>query len=302
MITFQRNYPADPDQVEDIIRMIGDMGISVGEEAPDDDQLLLGENSNATDDSAAEEAAAALASVENDVGRTTDPVRMYMREMGTVELLTREGEIIIAKRIEEGIREVMQAMAYYPGIVESVLATYDRIQIEEGRMSDLLAGFLDPDPEEEITETIDSTEELNDKDFGDSNSEQDNDDSDDEEEGDTGPDPEEVKARFETIRVNLAKAEKVITKKGRESKEGKDALTAIGDVFSSLKLTPRLLMNSALSSALSSTLFEIKSAKSCDCVPNKGSLIEKFSSKNGMVTRLILSGFPGSPVKEILRN
>ena len=231
---------ADPDQVEDIIRMIGDMGISVGEEAPDDDQLLLGENSNATDDSAAEEAAAALASVENDVGRTTDPVRMYMREMGTVELLTREGEIIIAKRIEEGIREVMQAMAYYPGIVESVLATYDRIQIEEGRMSDLLAGFLDPDPEEEITETIDSTEELNDKDFGDSNSEQDNDDSDDEEEGDTGPDPEEVKARFETIRVNLAKAEKVIPKKGRESKEGKDALTAIGDVFSSLKLTPRL--------------------------------------------------------------
>ena len=105
---------ADPDQVEDIIRMIGDMGIAVGEEAPDDDQLLLGENSAATDDSAAEEAAAALASVENDVGRTTDPVRMYMREMGTVELLTREGEIVIAKRIEEGIREVMQAMAYYP--------------------------------------------------------------------------------------------------------------------------------------------------------------------------------------------
>ena len=100
--------------------MIGDMGIAVGEEAPDDDQLLLGENSAATDDSAAEEAAAALASVENDVGRTTDPVRVYMREM--VQLSSsREGEIVIAKRIEEGIREVMQAMAYYPGIVESVL-------------------------------------------------------------------------------------------------------------------------------------------------------------------------------------
>ena len=103
---------ADPDQVEDIIRMIGDMGIAVGEEAPDDDQLLLGENSNATDDSAAEEAAAALASVENDVGRTTDPVRMYMREMGTVELLTREGEIVIAKRIEEGIRECIALKLY----------------------------------------------------------------------------------------------------------------------------------------------------------------------------------------------
>ena len=202
---------ADPDQVEDIIRMIGDMGIAVGEEAPDDDQLLLGENSAATDDSAAEEAAAALASVENDVGRTTDPVRMYMREMGTVELLTREGEIVIAKRIEEGIREVMQAMAYYPGIIESVLAIYDRIQSEEGRMSDLLAGFLDPDPADEEPVEAASTEEVSDQDFDDSDSDDDDDDSDDsdEEEGDTGPDPEEVRARFQALRVNLAKAEKV---------------------------------------------------------------------------------------------
>ncbi|MEC8126021.1 MAG: RNA polymerase sigma factor RpoD, partial [Pseudomonadota bacterium] len=232
---------ADPDQVEDIIRMIGDMGIAVGEEAPDDDQLLLGENSAATDDSAAEEAAAALASVENDVGRTTDPVRMYMREMGTVELLTREGEIIIAKRIEEGIREVMQAMAYYPGIVDSVLAIYDRIQSEEGRMSDLLAGFLDPDPADEEPVDVASTEDVSDQDFDDSDSNNDDDSDDsDEEEGDTGPDPEEVRARFEALRVNLAKAEKVIANKGRDSKESKVALNAIGDVFSSLKLTPRL--------------------------------------------------------------
>ena len=233
---------ADPDQVEDIIRMIGDMGIAVGEEAPDHDQLILGENSATTDDAAAEEAAAALAAVENDVGRTTDPVRMYMREMGTVELLTREGEIVIAKRIEEGIREVMQAMAYYPGIVESVLAIYDRIQTEEGRMSDLLAGFLDPDPEDEAPLEVDSTEEVSDQDFDDSDSSDDDDDSDgdDAEEGDTGPDPEEVKARFEALRENLAKAEKVIAKKGRDSQQGKDALNAIGDIFSSLKLTPRL--------------------------------------------------------------
>ncbi|HBX27095.1 MAG TPA: RNA polymerase sigma factor RpoD [Gammaproteobacteria bacterium] len=230
---------SDPDQVEDIIQMINDMGIKVFETAPDADDLLLAENES-TDDIAAAEAAAALAAVETEAGRTTDPVRMYMREMGTVELLTREGEIIIAKRIEEGIREVMQAMAYYPGIVESVLATYDRIQIEEGRISDLLAGFLDPDPEDEVTESVGSTDEVNDKDFEDSNAEHDNDDSDDEEEGDTGPDPEEVKTRFENLRVNLAKAEKVIAKKGRDSKEGKVALSAIGDVFSSLKLTPRL--------------------------------------------------------------
>jgi RNA polymerase primary sigma factor len=233
---------ADPDQVEDIIRMIGDMGITVGEEAPDDDQLILGENSAATDDSAAEEAAAALAAVENDVGRTTDPVRMYMREMGTVELLTREGEIVIAKRIEEGIREVMQAMAYYPGIVDTVLAVYDRIQTEEGRMSDLLAGFLDLDPEDETPIEAASTEEVSDQNFDDSDSSNDDNDSneDDAEEGDTGPDPEEVRTRFEALRANLAKAQKVIGKKGRDSKEGKDALNAIGEVFSSLKLTPRL--------------------------------------------------------------
>ncbi|MEK9606084.1 MAG: RNA polymerase sigma factor RpoD, partial [Gammaproteobacteria bacterium] len=135
-----------------------------------------------------------------------------------------------------------QAMAYYPGIVESVLAIYDRIQTEEGRMSDLLAGFLDPDPEDEAPEEADSTEEVNDQDFDDSDSDDDDDDSDDdeEEEGDTGPDPEEVKARFEALRENLAKAEKVIAKKGRDSQESKDALNAIGDVFSSLKLTPRL--------------------------------------------------------------
>ena len=233
---------ADPDQVEDIIRMIGDMGIAVGEEAPDDDQLLLGENSNATDDSAAEEAAAALASVENDVGRTTDPVRMYMREMGTVELLTREGEIVIAKRIEEGIREVMQAMAYYPGIVESVLAIYDRIQADEGRMSDLLAGFLDPDPEDVPPTEAASTEDANDQNFDDADTNDDSSgDKDDEaEEGDTGPDPEEVRARFEALRTNLAKASKVIAKNGRDAKEAKEAIDDIGAVFASLKLTPRL--------------------------------------------------------------
>ena len=234
---------ADPDQVEDIIRMIGDMGIAVGEEAPDGDQLLLGETTTATDDSAAEEAAAALASATDDVGRTTDPVRMYMREMGTVELLTREGEIVIAKRIEEGIREVMQAMAYFPGIVDSVLATYDRIQSEEGRMSDLLAGFLDLEPKDDPENSPKSTEEVNDKNFDDSTSadnEKDDDDDDDDDEVETGPDPIEVKFRFEGIRTNLSKAAKVMSKKGRDTKEAKEALEAIGDVFASLKLTPRL--------------------------------------------------------------
>ena len=268
---------ADPDQVEDIIRMIGDMGIAVGEEAPDDDQLLLGENSAATDDSAAEEAAAALASVENDVGRTTDPVRMYMREMGTVELLTREGEIVIAKRIEEGIREVMQAMAYYPGIVESVLAIYDRIQSEEGRMSDLLAGFLDPDPADEEPVDAASTEHVSDQNFDDSDSDNDDNSGDsDQEEGDTGPDPEEVKARFEALRVNLAKAEKVIVKKGRDSKESKDALNAIGDVFSSLKLTPRLF---------DELCFEFRTV--LDLIRNQEREILRLCTKQGKLDRKV---------------
>src|SRR5690606_35186407 len=134
----------DTDQVEDIIQMINDMGIPVVEKASDADQLMMDENADSTDEVAAEEAAAVLASVESEPGRTTDPVRMYMREMGTVELLTREGEIEIAKRIEEGIREVLHAMAYWPGSVELVLGEFDKITTEERRISDLIAGYLDP--------------------------------------------------------------------------------------------------------------------------------------------------------------
>ena len=121
---------SDPDQVEDIIQMINDMGIKVFETAPDADDLLLAENES-TDDIAAAEAAAALAAVETEAGRTTDPVRMYMREMGTVELLTREGEIAIAKRIEEGIREMMAALACYPNAVNTILLEYASTETEE---------------------------------------------------------------------------------------------------------------------------------------------------------------------------
>ena len=106
----------DPEQIEDIINMINDMGISVHEKAPDADSLILNDDaaSGSDDDTAAEEAAAALAAVETEIGRTTDPVRMYMREMGTVELLTREGEIVIAKRIEAGLKQVHRALARFP--------------------------------------------------------------------------------------------------------------------------------------------------------------------------------------------
>ena len=167
---------SDPDQVEDIIRMINDMGIAVVEEAPDADSLMMSDNE--ADDAAAEEAVAVLAAVEGEVGRTTDPVRMYMREMGTVELLTREGEIVIAKRIEEGIREVMSALVYYPGSVAEVLANYEQAQEEGGRLSDLFSGYIDADDSEySLVEVEDVDLEMEDEE---------GDDSDDEEEEEGG--------------------------------------------------------------------------------------------------------------------
>ncbi|MGM0833353.1 MAG: RNA polymerase sigma factor RpoD [Pseudomonadota bacterium] len=232
---------ADPDQVEDIIGMINDMGISVVEEAPDEDTLMMSDHS--TDESAAEEAVAALAAVESDVGRTTDPVRMYMREMGTVELLTREGEIEIAKRIEEGTREVMSALAYLPGAVASILDAYDATQDEEapGRLSDLFSGFIDPDEgipgvaEAEVPEP-EVEAELSDDDDLDS-------DGDDEDEDSTasegGPDPEEAKARFEQIREQNAAVEAALAKYGRGSAELKNEQARLAELFSPIKLVPK---------------------------------------------------------------
>ncbi|MFG6159354.1 RNA polymerase sigma factor RpoD [Halomonas sp. 1390] len=228
---------ADPDQVEDIIGMINDMGISVVEEAPDEDTLMMSDHS--TDESAAEEAVAALAAVESDVGRTTDPVRMYMREMGTVELLTREGEIEIAKRIEEGTREVMSALAYLPGAVDSILDAYDATQDEEapGRLSDLFSGFIDPDegipgvaeaevPEEEPRDESESDAE-------------DDDDAEAEEESVGGPDPEEARARFEQIREQNAAAQAAIEAQGRASKPAQEELARLAQLFSPIKLVPK---------------------------------------------------------------
>ena len=147
----------DPEQIEDIVSMINDMGITVHEVAPDTDALLMMETTaNTTDEDAAEEAAAALASLDTEFGRTTDPVRMYMREMGTVDLLTREGEIKIAKRIEEGLKEVYAALAQYPPTIGTLLERYAKIKREEGRLGDILTGFWDADQEEnkELSESI----------------------------------------------------------------------------------------------------------------------------------------------------
>src|SRR5690554_4710205 len=225
---------ADPDQVEDIIRMINDMGIQVSEVAPDADTLIMTDGDSTADEAAAAEAAAALAAVESDAGRTTDPVRMYMREMGTVELLTREGEIVIAKRIEEGIRDVMAAVAHFPGTAGTVIQAYDRIIENEGRITDIITGFLDPDgaepfmPEETSEEVpADDTDGSDDDD--DTSTEDDND-------NDNGPDPEETRLRFELLKEKLDAADKALAKHGRSHKKTQEALNELGQVFAPFKL------------------------------------------------------------------
>ncbi|MGY6564243.1 MAG: RNA polymerase sigma factor RpoD [Halomonadaceae bacterium] len=235
---------ADPDQVEDIIGMINDMGISVVEEAPDEDTLMMSDHS--ADESAAEEAVAALAAVESDVGRTTDPVRMYMREMGTVELLTREGEIEIAKRIEEGTREVMSALAWLPGAVDSILEAYDATQDEEapGRLSDLFSGFIDPDegipgvaeaevPEELVDDAAD------DADDADADDDEDDADTSEAEESTGGPDPEEARARFEQIREQNELVRQALAKHGRGSEQARVEMDRLAELFSPIKLVPK---------------------------------------------------------------
>lgn len=230
---------SDPEQVEDIIRMINDMGINVFESAPDADALLLAEAD--TDEAAAEEAAAALAAVETDIGRTTDPVRMYMREMGTVELLTREGEIEIAKRIEEGIREVMSAIAHFPGTVDSILSEYHRVTTEGGRLSDVLAGYIDPDdgsvPAEEVEPVVPKEESATKEKDEDEEEEGESDDA--EEEGDGGPDPEEALRRFTAVSDQLEKARKALKKHGRSSKQAIDELQGLAELFMPIKLVPK---------------------------------------------------------------
>ena len=227
---------SDPEQVEDIIRMINDMGINVFETAPDADALLLAEAD--TDEAAAEEAAAALAAVETDIGRTTDPVRMYMREMGTVELLTREGEIEIAKRIEEGIREVMGAIAHFPGTVDGILAEYTRVTTEAGRLTDVFSGYIDPDdgiPPPPEAEPVIEIAPVADK----ADDEEEKEGAEEEDEVETGPDPEIARQRFGAVADQLEKTKKALKKHGRGSKQAIAELVALAELFMPIKLVPK---------------------------------------------------------------
>ncbi|PYF81604.1 MULTISPECIES: RNA polymerase sigma factor RpoD [Marinomonas] len=229
---------SDPEQVEEIIAMINDMGITVSEVAPDKDNLLM-EEGDATDEAAAEEAAAALAAVEGDITRTTDPVRMYMREMGTVELLTRAGEIAIAKRIEEGTREVMAAISYFPGAVDVLLDAYSKVQEEEGRLSDIFSGFIDGDGEEPVFEETLADEPAIEEDSVDSDDDDDDTET-SEEETDNGPDPEETALRFNDISRIYEELKILLETKDRQDPAVKSKQEELSISFAPIKLVPKL--------------------------------------------------------------
>jgi len=229
----------DSDQIEDIIQMINDMGIQVMEEAPDADDLLLAENSNNTDEDAEEAAAQVLSSVESEIGRTTDPVRMYMREMGTVELLTREGEIDIAKRIEEGINQVQCSVAEYPEAITYLLDQYDRVEAEEARLSDLITGFVDPNAEEDLAPTATHVgSELSQEDLDDDEDEDEESD-DDSSDDDNSIDPELAREKFLELRKQYELARDTIKAKGRSHADASAEILQLSEVFKQFRLVPK---------------------------------------------------------------
>ncbi|MDX1443810.1 MAG: RNA polymerase sigma factor region1.1 domain-containing protein, partial [Gammaproteobacteria bacterium] len=220
----------DPEQIEDIINMINDMGISVHEQAPDADTLMMSD-SNSTDDDAAEEAAAALAAVDAEFGRTTDPVRMYMREMGTVELLTREGEIRIAKRIEEGLNQVNLCLSKFPESIAFLVREYAEVEAGNGRLADIIAGFIDPNQSDEPVKHGQQND----------GSKKDDDDEDENSNTNDGPDPEFAAELFGELTKLHAKHLKSLQKNGQEHKTTVKLQEQMSDIFMQLKLTPRVV-------------------------------------------------------------
>ena len=219
---------SDPDQVDEIIGMINDLGLQVHETAPDADTLMLAESEN-SDDIALEQAAEALAAVENETGRTTDPVRMYMREMGTVDLLTREGEIEIAKRIEEGMRDLLNASVMYPKTVEYVLHYFQLVKDGEKKINDFLTGFLEE--MEEVPSAGPGSQRAKEEAEAAESSD---------EEGSSGPDMKEVQKRMTSLKRQFNKTTKIIEKKGRHSKEANAEFKKLGNIFQFLKFSPRM--------------------------------------------------------------
>lgn len=252
----------ESDQIDDIIQMLTDVGIKIFETAPDEDDIMLSDDAD-DDEIAVDEAAAVLASVESEPGRTTDPVRMYMREMGTVDLLTREGEIAIAKRIEDGIRDVQHAMTFWPGTVAMLINEYHQTFEGEKKVSDIITGFLDPeaadvipladDEEVEIALPIIKPKVKDEKAEDELDDEAENADEIEEADGEvsedadteeaSGLDPEEVRLRFEELEQLFIKVKDLLATHDRDSDVVKAAMNELANCFMLFKLNSRVSDN-----------------------------------------------------------
>jgi RNA polymerase primary sigma factor len=230
----------DPEQIEDIVNTINDMGIPVYEKAPDTEALLAAEPSAPADEEAIEEAAAALAALDAELGRTTDPVRMYMREMGTVELLTREGEIRIAKRIEEGLEAVRTALSMYPATHDFLLRAYEPVRAGQARLVDVIVGFIDPNAPDVIAQPQNPTKLEIVEPESDSENEEEEESDETEEAIDTGPDPEEAGRRFSSIARLHQHALSAIAKHGAREPKVFKVRKRLASEFMELKLSPRM--------------------------------------------------------------
>jgi RNA polymerase primary sigma factor len=274
----------DPQQIEDIIGMINDMGILVHEVAPDTDSLLLASAKNSADEDAAEEAAANLVTVDSEFGRTTDPVRMYMREMGTVELLTREGEIVIAKRIEDGLNQVLQALASYPGSAATLLQGYERVQAEEMRLNDMISGFIDPNAvEEDIPEPQAATTSADLKASADDDDDEDDDDT-VAAPVDTGPDPEEAAQRFAELDKTFNQLVSALAKSGTNSPRVQKLREQLTEQILQLKLVPRIV--EILTTNLRNAIARIRT--------HERNIMDICVTQAGMPRRDFITSFPSN--------
>ena len=263
----------DPQQIEDIIAMINDMGILVHEVAPDSDSLVLASTKDSADEDAAEEAAATLVTVDSEFGRTTDPVRMYMREMGTVELLTREGEIVIAKRIEDGLKQVLVALASYPESTATLLRGFERVEEGDMRLTDLISGFVDPNAIDESDESLAAAA---------------NDSVDEDEEEtavvDTGPDPEEARKVFAQMAKLYGQFQKAVEKGGNNQARVDKLRNQLRDEYLTIKLVPRIV--EILTANLRRTIGRIRT--------NERAIMDICVNKAGMPRKKFITSFPNN--------
>ncbi|MEI8596637.1 RNA polymerase sigma factor RpoD [Photobacterium sp. Hal280] len=297
----------DSDQVEDIIQMINDMGIKVVETAPDADELMMTEDN--ADEDAIEAAAQALSSVESEIGRTTDPVRMYMREMGTVELLTREGEIDIAKRIEDGINQVQCSVAEYPSAISHLLEQFDKVEAEELRLTDIISGFVDPNEEETAAPTATHIgSELSETDLEDEDKDLEDDDDDSESEEDDGSiDPEVAREKFKELRVSYENMAKAIDTNGRHHPDTEVAIAELSEIFKQFRLIPKQF--DRLVSSLRDSMDKVRTNERLImrmCVDNskmpKKTFVQLFSGNESSSAWIDQALNSGKPYAERLKN